>query len=93
MKKPQRRTKLDSPKAEDASATSKPNSRWKEVPVGLLSENIINQVRALLFKGRTRPGDHLGTEASLCKSFGVSRVVIRDALKSLQANGIVESKK
>src|SRR4051794_23715842 len=66
---------------------------WERVAQGSLSENIVGQVRSSLFAGRLKPGDYLGTEASLSESFGVSRVAIRDALKSLQAHGIIESRK
>ncbi|HVV93367.1 MAG TPA: FCD domain-containing protein [Hyphomicrobiales bacterium] len=48
------------------------------------------QVRAALFRGELRPGDHLGSESELAQRLGVSRVPVRDAFRSLQAMGIVE---
>jgi GntR family transcriptional repressor for pyruvate dehydrogenase complex len=42
-----------------------------------------------LFEGRIHPGDFLGTEASFAEDFGVSRIAVRDAMRALQANGIV----
>ena len=38
------------------------------------------------------PGDFLGTEKDLAERFGVSRIVARDALRTLEAQGIVEIK-
>jgi GntR family transcriptional repressor for pyruvate dehydrogenase complex len=68
-------------------------SPWQRLSQGSLSENIIAQVRDALFSGRLKSGDYLGTETSLAESFGVSRVAIRDAIRSLHANGVIESRK
>lgn len=55
-----------------------------------LSSRIIRDVRAALNERRLKPGDALGTEKDLAAQYGVSRIVARDALRSLQALGIVE---
>src|SRR5438105_6542902 len=55
-----------------------------------LSARIITQVREALFAREMRPGDFLGTEMDLAGRFGVSRIVARDALRTLEALGIVE---
>ena len=39
---------------------------------------------------RLKPGDMLGTEKEIAARFGVSRIVARDALRTLQALGIAE---
>src|SRR5262249_45491628 len=57
-----------------------------------LSARIITQVREALFAREMRPGDFLGTEKDLADRFGVSRIVARDALRTLEALGIVEIK-
>src|SRR5947199_7353169 len=57
-----------------------------------LSARIITQVREVLFAKEMRPGDFLGTEKDLAERFGVSRIVARDALRTLEALGIVEIK-
>src|SRR5437762_3645674 len=57
-----------------------------------LSARIITQVREALFAKEMRPGDFLGTEKDLAERFGVSRIVARDALRTLEALGIVEIK-
>jgi GntR family transcriptional repressor for pyruvate dehydrogenase complex len=57
-----------------------------------LSTRIVAQVRDALFAKELRPGDFLGTEKDLAERFGVSRIVARDALRTLEAQGIVEIK-
>lgn len=41
---------------------------------------------------KLKPGDFLGTENELAERYNVSRIVARDALRTLQALGIVEIK-
>lgn len=49
-------------------------------------------MRTALFRGELKPGDMLGSESDLARRFGVSRVPVRDAFKTLQAIGIIEVK-
>jgi GntR family transcriptional regulator, transcriptional repressor for pyruvate dehydrogenase complex len=55
-----------------------------------LSVQIVADVRQALFARRLKPGDFLGTEKEIAARFGVSRIVARDALRTLQALGIAE---
>lgn len=55
-----------------------------------LSSQIVSDVREALFTRRLKAGDFLGTEKDLAARFGVSRIVARDALRSLEALGVVE---
>ena len=55
-----------------------------------LSAQIVAEVRDALFGKKLKPGDFLGTEKDLAARFGVSRIVARDALRTLEALGIVE---
>ncbi len=57
-----------------------------------LSSQIVADVRDALFAKKLKPGDFLGTEKDLAERFGVSRIVARDALRTLEAQGIVEIK-
>src|SRR5262245_23306539 len=57
-----------------------------------LSSQIVADVRDALFAKMLEPGDFLGTENDLAARYGVSRIVARDALRTLQALGIVEIK-
>jgi GntR family transcriptional repressor for pyruvate dehydrogenase complex len=54
-----------------------------------LSAQIVAEVREALFTRRLKTGDFLGTEKELAARYGVSRIVARDALRSLEALGVV----
>src|SRR3954470_12216660 len=55
-----------------------------------LSSQIIGDVRDALFAKKLKPGDSIGTENEIAARYGVSRIVARDALRTLQALGIAE---
>jgi GntR family transcriptional regulator, transcriptional repressor for pyruvate dehydrogenase complex len=55
-----------------------------------MSAQIVALVRDALFAKQLKPGDFLGTEKDLAARFGASRIVARDALRTLEALGIVE---
>src|SRR5215469_4028968 len=55
-----------------------------------LSSQIVADVREALTAKRLASGDFLGTEKDLATRHGVSRIVARDALRTLEALGIVE---
>jgi GntR family transcriptional regulator, transcriptional repressor for pyruvate dehydrogenase complex len=57
-----------------------------------LSTRIVAEIREALFAKQLRPGDFLGTEKDLAQRFLVSRIVARDALRTLQAQGVVDIK-
>jgi len=59
---------------------------------GTLSSQIVSDIREALFSRQLRPGDFLGGEKDIAARFGVSRIVARDALRTLEALGIVEIK-
>src|SRR5688500_3874998 len=55
-----------------------------------LSSQIVADMRDALFGKRLKPGDVLGTENEIAARYGVSRIVARDALRTLEAMGIAE---
>ncbi len=55
-----------------------------------LSSRIVAEVREALFDKRLKPGDFLGSEKEIAARSGTSRIVARDALRTLAAMGIVE---
>jgi GntR family transcriptional regulator, transcriptional repressor for pyruvate dehydrogenase complex len=57
-----------------------------------LSSQIVADVRDALFAKKYKPGDVLGTENEIAARYGVSRIVARDALRTLEAQGIAEIK-
>jgi GntR family transcriptional regulator, transcriptional repressor for pyruvate dehydrogenase complex len=63
---------------------------FSPVSAGRLSEEIAEQIKAAIRDGRLRPGDRLPPERELTTRFGVSRMSVRDALRALEANGLIE---
>src|ERR687886_1846181 len=53
------------------------------------SSDVVAQIREAILSGRVKPGDRLPTERELAAQFGVSRVTIRDALRALEAGGLI----
>lgn len=53
-------------------------------------QDIVHQIRDALFSGRIQPGDRLPSERALCERFAVSRSTLREALRSLEALGMIE---
>ncbi|TMF06477.1 MAG: FadR family transcriptional regulator [Chloroflexi bacterium] len=56
------------------------------------SSDVIAQIRRAILSGQFRPGDRLPTERDMAQQFGVSRVTVRDALRALEANGLIRVK-
>ncbi len=55
-----------------------------------LSERVIDLMVALIAQGRLLPGQRI-TELELAKRFGTSRAPVREALRTLETQGIMES--
>ena len=56
---------------------------------GRLSDRVAGELQRRILGGQPEAGERLPTEARLCELFGVSRSVIRDALRTLGARGLV----
>ncbi|HEX6547451.1 MAG TPA: FadR/GntR family transcriptional regulator [Candidatus Dormibacteraeota bacterium] len=54
------------------------------------STDVISQIRSAILSGRYVQGDRLPTEREMARQFGVSRVTVRDALRALEAGGLIE---
>jgi DNA-binding FadR family transcriptional regulator len=57
-----------------------------------LHESIVAQIKRLVHSEKLGVGDRLPSERELAKLFEVSRVVIREALRSLEQSGFIEIK-
>lgn len=57
-----------------------------------LAVRLIEEVRARIGAGRYPPGDRIPTEQQLSDEFGVSRSVVREAISSLRAEGLIETR-
>lgn len=63
----------------------------KQVRTSRASEDVVAQIKRAFFNGM-KPGDWVGTEADLAQRFGVSRITIRDAVRTLEVQGVVDVK-
>lgn len=55
-------------------------------------ESIVEQIESAIDSGELKAGDRLPGERALMADFSVSRAVVREAMRVLQATGIIESK-
>ena len=56
-----------------------------------LYENIVHQISNMILLGQVSPGDQLPTESQMAQQFGVSRTVVREAVKALGARGLIDA--
>lgn len=54
-----------------------------------LHGTLVSHIRDMILEGELAPGEQI-VEASLCENFGVSRTPLREALKVLSSEGLVE---
>ncbi|MDX6484979.1 MAG: hypothetical protein QOF43_132 [Gaiellaceae bacterium] len=62
---------------------------FSPVTTGRVSAEIVERIKAAIRDGRLTPGDQLPAERDLTKQLGVSRVSVRDALRMLEATGLI----
>lgn len=56
------------------------------------ADEVISQIESLILEGILRVGDRLPGERDLAKQFDVSRPILREALKQLEARGLLTSR-
>ena len=57
-----------------------------------LTERAQQQFEELIVSGKLKPGDRLPSESEMGKMLGVSRTVVREAVRLLSARGLVEAR-
>src|SRR5881394_3451228 len=60
------------------------------IAVTRASSSIADQIRQAIVTGKLDQGERLPPERELAEQFGVSRVTVRDALRALEAMGLIE---
>lgn len=58
-----------------------------------LFQAIADELRAAIYQGEFSPGDRLPTQRELSKKFGASHVVVREALRCLEQEGLIDIKR
>lgn len=75
----------------DESAVPNQNPLFKAISrEPTLSERVTAQIETLIVQSQLHPGDRLPPERELAEQFGVSRTVIREAIRTLSAKGLLE---
>jgi DNA-binding FadR family transcriptional regulator len=76
------------PPARSTAVTRQPPA-WVQRPANLAQALTAELVESIV-QGRHRSGSSLPPEPALCETFGVSRTVVREAVKMLQEKGLVQ---
>jgi len=81
----------DGVKPERAAGPRKPSlPRWRPFKRVSLVDSAVARLREHILRGDFRPDGALPSEGRLAEMFGVSRTVIREAMRILSAQGLVE---
>jgi GntR family transcriptional repressor for pyruvate dehydrogenase complex len=62
------------------------------VPRVLRADAVLRQLEAAISLGQFRPGERLPSERELVELFGVSRLSVREGIRSLICMGLVEAR-
>ena len=57
-----------------------------------ISDEIVDQIMALIASGKLKPGQRLPSERELCKQFGAGRSSLREALRCLGIVGVLNAR-
>jgi len=57
-----------------------------------LVEQVVNEIQGLIFEKQLVPGMKLPSERELCEQLGVSRTVLREAVRMLVSKGLLETR-
>lgn len=68
-----------------------PSPTWRPVPRTRAHEMVVEQVEEQVLAGALRVGDRLPAERDLASWLGVSRAAVREAIRVLEAQGVVAS--
>ena len=66
---------------------------FKKVVLSRKSDYIVEQIYEALLRGDLKPEQRLSSESELAETFGVSKLTVREAVRSLEQMGIVEVRK
>jgi GntR family transcriptional repressor for pyruvate dehydrogenase complex len=76
---------IDDPRPRSAAAS------WRAIPRAKTYELVIDRIEEQILSGQLRLGDRLPAERDLASFLGVSRSAVREAIRVLQAQGVLHS--
>jgi DNA-binding FadR family transcriptional regulator len=65
----------------------------KSIPTTRLADQVSEQLKQSIFNGKFKEGEKLPSEHELMKILGVSRVVVREAIRNMEKAGLIEIKR
>ncbi len=65
----------------------------KPIKTGRLADMLTDQLKQSLFDGEYLEGERLPSEHELMEIFGVSRIVVREAIRNLEQSGLLKIKR
>ena len=71
----------------------KKNLQKKQLHKDSVVNQVVKQITDSIIAGDLKPGDKLPTEPELCENFGIGRNSVREAIKILEAYGVVYIKR
>lgn len=71
----------------------KKNLLKKQLHKDSVVNQVVKQITDSIIAGDLKPGDKLPTEPELCENFGIGRNAVREAIKILEAYGVVYIKR
>src|SRR5215510_14595528 len=80
------------PQKSASKALVEPQRSVPKTPRGSLHRTVAQDIGARILNGEFGPGTLLPNEAEWCKSFGVSRTAVREAIKMLMGKGLIISR-
>lgn len=69
-----------------------PDALFRKVETGRTADEVARQIELLILEGVLRVGERLPGERDLSRQFDVSRPILRDALKGLEAAGLLSTR-
>jgi GntR family transcriptional repressor for pyruvate dehydrogenase complex len=66
---------------------------FRQIPKIRLADLVIDQLKESIFQGQYQPGERIPTEHKLVEIFGVSRVIVREAIRNLELGGLIQIKR
>ena len=64
--------------------------KYTAIKTGRLADDVTDQIKEAIFRGEYQPGEKIPSEHELVDLFGVSRVIIREAIRNIEQTGLVE---
>ncbi|AFL49083.1 GntR family transcriptional repressor for pyruvate dehydrogenase complex [Sinorhizobium fredii] len=80
------------PSVGEFAVTEDQSDLYARISHSRTADEVVQQIELLILEGVLRDGDRLPGERDLSKRLDVSRPILREALKELEARGLVESR-